>query len=314
MYFKFTVQDELLSANKRALSFLRGSDLIAKACFMEPNDLIGKIKGQEAKIFWTALFRKSFPNGMRRQKLNSEINKINTKDDIARALSGENIDLLVLDDETFDILLSDQPDEVCQLNDKVACAPDWTAIEQTSVYQNVQKFYEARILEDYGREKWDNWIKPMLQESKKITVIDRHLASYMFGDRVKKGDMEKMLDLLKKISALEYLKELTFVYELSPYDYKENKNYKKIPKLLDEIGVKMSRKNLKIIFKAKELETKFFGKNGAKSSVIYAEDLNRCLYIEHFGEIFLRPADPRDFSCGKIGDAENIRLQKVWKD
>ncbi len=313
MHFKFSVQDEVLDLDDYESQIFTSKAFTKRAIFVRPKNFINKLRGKASSSLWKSILIDR-PDSLKHIPSEIEIKNINAITDIEDSLEKNSLDLLLLETTSARYCLSSENHFIHKHKDKEACAPRFSSVENTEIYKKVNSYYESKKLTEHGDLKWANHIKPILNSATTLFVVERHLASYLFGKtshhKNKHGIIKRkeIIRLLKEFKELENLKEVYFFTEYVEKDFKDSEvKFSDVPNKLKGLGKFLLRKNLKINFFLGP--AKFFQAGYSSSKIFY--DKENWIFIDHFGNTYSEPEKNKDFSTGKTSLDEKIELQQI---
>jgi len=313
MLFNFTIQDEVLDLDDYESQIFTSKAFTKRAIFLRPKNFLDKLKGKASSGFWKSVLLDR-PDSLKHLPSEIEINNINTISDIENSLEKSSLDLLLLETTSARYCLNSENHFVLKHKDKEACAPRFSSIENTEIYKKVNSYYESKKLTVHGNLKWANHIKPILNSATTLFVVERHLASYLFGktSHHKNNDgivkRKEVIRLLKEFKDLKKVKEIYFLTEYIERDYKDGEiKFSDVPEKLKGLGKFLLKKNLKITFLLGQ--AKFFQAGYSSSKIFY--DNENWIFIDHFGNTYSEPNKNKDFSTGRTSAEEKTDFKKI---
>lgn len=313
MLLNFTIQDEVLDLDDYESQIFTSKAFTKRAIFLRPKNFLDKLKGKASSGLWKSVLLDR-PDSLKHIPSEIEIKNINTVNDIENSLEKSPLDLLLLETTSARYCLSSENHFIHKHEDKEACAPRFSSIENTEIYKKVNSYYESKKLTEHGNLKWTNHIKPILNSATTLFVVERHLASYLFGktSHHKNNDgilkRKEVIRLLTEFKELKKIKEIYFLTEYIERDYKDGEiKFSDVPEKLKGLGKFLLKKNMKITFLLGP--AKFFQAGYSSSKIFY--DNENWIFIDHFGNTYSEPKKNKDFSTGRISAEEKTDFKKI---
>lgn len=307
MFFELALQNEFLEMHINRQKVLDNSWLREKAILYLPKNFRNIIQSHPDKQrivnFW-----KSLIHGGRyiAKPAEYELKNINHITDIESFLNTNDYDLLILEEDIAEIFI-ETDERVLFFNGKEACAPAYYSIEKTEIFKKIDELFKPKSRK--AKNIWNDFIFPFSKMARKIQIIDRHLASYLYGHKSNMAQSKNLKRGISKILNLPQLKELEIICDYNEKDYRGQTSFSKLPDELKRFKNVLNSKDAKVSFHLGP--TKFFQDYSMESCLII--DSKFLLKVDHFGQIFSFPDSFRDTSAGPLDDSFTSKLSKVEK-
>ena len=316
MFFNLALQDEFLGMPFAQQQVLDNTTLMERANLHLPLNFEELIKKNKDSQYLQQLWKTFLGgNGYKYQRTKFEINNIDNENDIKKFIDLYEFDVLLLEEEISEIYL-DRFLKVLIYNEKEACAPRYSAIQKTKAFEKIDALFQNRKLTN-GPVIWKEHIKPFISNARKVTVVDRHLASYLYGSQRTDVKPSKHIlsqrslvkKLLSEFQSLSGLEQLDLVCEYRERDFLGDISYAQVPDNLKKLKNILSSKGLNVNF---FLGPEKFFQDEFKESII-GIDSKYCLTVGHFGDLFSKAKNKRQVMGSKIDDGNRHSFSKIGK-